>query len=83
MAIVRIQEVVDNRSVLVGNGQGKADEIFCNISNSIDQTKAPNVKIQRKAQLLRCPAGKATAFIAFSLIASMISSMYLPTIKYN
>lgn len=45
MAIFRREQVIDSWSVLVGGGQGKAEEIFGNTKNSIQETKAPNVKM--------------------------------------
>jgi len=49
MAVVKKEEVIDSWSVLIGSGQGRAEEIFNNTNNFILQTKAPNVKIERKA----------------------------------
>ncbi|MDI6860358.1 MAG: hypothetical protein QMC85_07675 [Methanocellales archaeon] len=49
MAIVRAQEVIDSWSILVEGAQGRADEIFTNTNNRIAETKAPNVKVERKA----------------------------------
>lgn len=48
MAIVRREEVIDSRSVLIGGGQGRAEEIFTNTGNFITETKAPNVRKERK-----------------------------------
>ena len=48
MAIVKKEEVIDSWSILIGNGQGKAEEIFINTDNFISQTKVPNVKKERK-----------------------------------
>jgi len=48
MAIVRKQEVIDSWSVLIAGAQGRSEEIFNNTDNFIAQTKAPNVKKERK-----------------------------------
>ena len=48
MAIVRREEVIDSWSVLIGGGEGRFEEIFNNTDNFIAQTKAPNVKKERK-----------------------------------
>jgi len=48
MAIVKKEEVIDSWSILIGGGQGKAEEIFSNTDSFIDQTKVPNVKKERK-----------------------------------
>lgn len=49
MAVLKKEEVIDSWSVLISSGQGKAEEIFGNTNNFILQTKAPNVKLERKA----------------------------------
>jgi len=49
MAIVRKEEVVDSWSVLIGDGQGRAGEIFNNTDSFIRETKAPDVKMEKKA----------------------------------
>jgi hypothetical protein len=49
MAVVRKEEVVDSWSVLIGNGQGRAEEIFSNTDRFIAQTNVPNAKIEKKA----------------------------------
>jgi len=49
MPIVRKEEVVDSWGMLIGGGQGRAEEVFSNTNNFILQTKAPNVKMERKA----------------------------------
>lgn len=48
MAIVKKEEVIDSWSILIGSGQGKAEEIFSNTDNFVTQTKVPNVKKERK-----------------------------------
>ena len=48
MAIVKREEVIESWSVLIGGGQGRAEEIFNNTDNFITQTKVPNVKKERK-----------------------------------
>lgn len=48
MAIVRKEEIIDSWSVLIGNGQGKAEEIFNKTDGFIDKSGAPNVKRERK-----------------------------------
>jgi len=48
MAIVKKEEVIDSWSILIGGGEGKADEIFSNTDSFIDLTKVPNVKKERK-----------------------------------
>lgn len=48
MAVVRKEEVIDSWSVLIGGGQGKAEEIFNNTESFIQRTNAPNVKTVRK-----------------------------------
>ena len=44
MAIVRTEEVIDSWSVLIGGGQGRAEEIFGNADNFISQTKRRTLK---------------------------------------
>ena len=48
MAIVRREEVIDGWSILMGAGQGRAEEIFGNTDDFITETKTPNVKKERK-----------------------------------
>lgn len=48
MAVVKKEEVVESWSILIGGGQGRPEEIFTNTDNFIAQTKAPNVKNERK-----------------------------------
>lgn len=48
MAVVKTEEVIDSWSVLIGGGQGRVEEIFANTNNLVTQTKAPNVKKERK-----------------------------------
>jgi hypothetical protein len=49
MAVVRKEEVVESWSVLIGNGQGRAEEIFSNTNNFIAETNVPNAKIEKRA----------------------------------
>ena len=48
MAIVKKQEVIESWGILIGDAQGKAEEIFSNTDSFIEQTKVPNVKKERK-----------------------------------
>lgn len=48
MPIIKKEEVIDNWSVLISGGQGKAEEIFSNTSSFIQRTNVPNVKVERK-----------------------------------
>jgi len=48
MAIVRKEEVIESWSILIGGGQGRAENVFNDTDNFITQTKAPNVKKERK-----------------------------------
>lgn len=47
-SILKKEEVIDSWSVLIENGQGKAEEIFNNTSAFLAKSKAPNVKVERK-----------------------------------
>lgn len=49
MAIVRREEVIDSWSMLIEGAQGRAGETFGNTENFITQTKAPNIKKERKS----------------------------------
>ena len=48
MRFVKKEEIIDSWSVLIGEAEGKAENIFENTNILIDQTKAPNVKKERK-----------------------------------
>jgi hypothetical protein len=48
MPIARKEETIDSWSVPIGGGQGRAEEIFGNTNSFITQTKASNVKKERK-----------------------------------
>jgi hypothetical protein len=47
-AIIRKEEVIDNWSVLIENGQGKAEGVFKDTTHFIKESKAPNLEIEEK-----------------------------------
>lgn len=48
MPIVRKEEVIDSWSVLIENAHGKAEGIFGNTEGFVEQSKAPDVEVERK-----------------------------------
>lgn len=47
-APLRREEVIDNWSILIENGQGKAENIFTDTEGFIEKSKAPNLEMKRK-----------------------------------
>jgi hypothetical protein len=83
VAIVRSEEVIDSWSVLIGGGQGRAEEIFGNTDNSITQTKAPNAKKERK----KLPPGISRGLFGterdFFVVAKAKNSGLKPSTTYK
>ena len=48
MAVVTKQEVVEDWSVLIGGGQGSAEQLLADAQVLIDQSKAPAIKMQTR-----------------------------------
>jgi hypothetical protein len=46
--ILSKEEVIDNWSTLIENAHGKAEEVFNGTQGFLDQSKAPNLKIERR-----------------------------------
>ncbi len=73
MAILRKEEVIDSWSVLIEGGQGRAEEIFANTDNFIAETKAPNLKRERKKlspQILRGLFGVKRDFLVITEVGN-------------
>ena len=45
--ILRTEQVMDSWGLLIENGQGKADEVFQDTENFINETKAPSLRMNR------------------------------------
>jgi hypothetical protein len=45
--VLRSEQVLDSWGILIEDGQGKADEVFQDTENFINETKAPSLKINR------------------------------------
>lgn len=46
--VLRSEQVVDSWGALIENAQGKADEVFKDTENFINETKAPSLRMNRK-----------------------------------
>ncbi|MDI6815389.1 MAG: hypothetical protein QMC90_04850, partial [Dehalococcoidales bacterium] len=46
--MLRKEEVIDNWSVLIENGQGKAENIFTDTDGFIKESKAPGLRMERQ-----------------------------------
>lgn len=49
MAVVKKEQVIDNWGILIKNGQGRAETIFQDTQNLINESRAPDIEMERKS----------------------------------